>query len=86
MFPKAVFERLEVVRVYTKAPGKPAQMDSPYLVPIGATVLDVAGKVHREFLETFASARIWGSGKFDGQTVDRQHPVEDGDVLEIHTK
>ncbi len=86
LFPRAVFERLEVVRVFTKVPGKPPESESPYLVPIGATVLDVAGKVHREFLDTFASARIWGSGKFDGQTVDRHHLVEDGDILEIHTK
>jgi uncharacterized protein len=85
-FARTVFDLLELVRVYTKAPGKPAQMDSPYLVPAGSTVLDVAGKVHRDFLDTFASAKIWGSGKFDGQTVDRAHLVADGDLLEIHTR
>jgi ribosome-interacting GTPase 1 len=29
-------------------------------------------------------ARVWGSGKFDGQIVERDHVVEDGDVLEVH--
>lgn len=86
LFRRAVFDMLRLVRVYTKVPGKPPEMDSPYLLPAGATVLDVAGKVHREFLETFISARIWGSGKFAGQLVERDHRVEDGDVLEIQTR
>jgi len=85
-FARRIWDALRLVRVYTKPPGKPAEMDSPYLVPLGSTVLDVAGKVHRDFLEQFASAKIWGSGKFDGQTVDRAHPVADGDVLEIHLR
>jgi len=85
-FRQAVFDRLEIVRVYTKVPGKEADMAAPYLVPIGATVRDVAGKVHRDFIETIQSARIWGSGKFDGQMVDREHRVEDGDILEIHAR
>jgi hypothetical protein len=49
-------------------------------------VLDVAGKVHRDFQESFASARIWGSGKFDGQIVDRSHVVADRDIVEIHLR
>jgi len=86
LFRRAVFDRMEIVRVYTKIPGKPAEMDTPYIVPVGATVLEVAGKVHRDFLETFVSAKVWGSGKFDGQTVDREHRVADGDLIEIHTR
>ncbi|MBD3367793.1 MAG: TGS domain-containing protein, partial [Candidatus Eisenbacteria bacterium] len=46
--------------------------------------LDVARQIHREFGENMKSARVWGSGKFDGQVVDREHLVEDGDILEIH--
>lgn len=85
-FARRVWDALELVRVYTKAPGKPADMDAPYLVPKGASVLDVAGKVHRDFADRFSSARLWGSSKFDGQIVDRAHTVADGDVLEIHTR
>ena len=85
-FARRIWDALRLARVYTKPPGKPAVMDSPYLVPMGATVLDVAVKVHRDFQEQFASARIWGSGKFDGQTVARAHEVADGDILEIHLR
>ena len=29
--------------------------------------------------------RVWGEGHFSGQQVGKDHPVVDGDVLEIHT-
>ena len=29
-------------------------------------------------------ARVWGSGAFEGQTVQRDHVLADGDVVEIH--
>jgi ribosome-interacting GTPase 1 len=29
-------------------------------------------------------ARVWGKAVFDGQQVGREHPVADGDVIELH--
>ncbi len=58
-------------------------MDSPFTVPIGATVLDFANHVHKDFSEGFKSARVWGSTKFDGQVVQRDHVLVDGDVAEL---
>ncbi len=81
---EALYKLLDVVRVYSKVPGKEAEMKKPFIVPRGSTVLDVAIKIHREFGDHLKSARIWGSGKFDGQIVDAEHIVEDGDILEIH--
>jgi ribosome-interacting GTPase 1 len=79
-----LFAGLEVVRVYTKIPGHPADADKPYTVFRGATVLDVAELVHRDFAETLKFARVWGSTKFDGQQVGRDHVVADRDVVELH--
>jgi ribosome-interacting GTPase 1 len=73
-----------VVRVYTKAPGKPTSDEKPFTVRRGDTVLDVARLVHKEIAESFKFARIWGSGQFDGQQVGPDHRVADGDVLELH--
>ncbi len=81
---EALYKLLDVVRVYSKVPGKDAEMKKPFIVPRGSTVADVAGKIHREFSDHLKSARVWGSGKFDGQIVDVEHIVEDGDILEIH--
>jgi ribosome-interacting GTPase 1 len=79
-----LFQGLEIVRVYTKIPGKPADTHKPYTVFKGDTVLDLAHLVHRDIAASLKFARIWGSGKFDGQQVGKDHPLNDGDVAELH--
>ena len=85
-FQRAVVDTLEVIRVYAKPPGKPPDMNAPFIMKRGSTVADVAAKIHRAFLETLKSARIWGSGEFDGQIVSRDHVLQDGDVVELHVQ
>lgn len=80
---RVLVELLDIVRIYSKVPGKPPDMNRPFVLPRGSNVLDVARKIHREFGDNLKAARVWGSGKFDGQTVDGEHIVEDEDVLEI---
>jgi ribosome-interacting GTPase 1 len=79
-----LFRALHVVRVYTKAPGRPADKDQPFAVRVGDTVHDVALLVHRDIADSLKFAKVWGSGHFDGQQVGRDHPVSDGDILELH--
>lgn len=80
-----LFEKLEVVRVYTKAPGRPPGKDKPFTVRVGDTVYDVALQVYRNLADSLKFARRWGaSGQFEGQQGSRDHPVLDGDVLELH--
>lgn len=82
---KAVYESLGVMRIYTKQPGKPADMTAPFTPPVGSTVAELAGKVHRDLEDAVKSARVWGSGVHDGQTVGRDHVLNDKDVVELHT-
>jgi ribosome-interacting GTPase 1 len=79
-----LFRALEIVRVYTKSPGKPADTDAPFTVRRGDTVLDVADRVHRDIAEGLKFARVWGRNVFDGQHCGPDHPVDDGDVVELH--
>ncbi|MBF6991222.1 MULTISPECIES: TGS domain-containing protein [Cupriavidus] len=79
-----LFRALGIVRVYTKAPGKPVEQSRPFTMRRGDTVLDVALRVHPDLARTFKFARIWGSGKFSGQQVGADHPVADRDVVELH--
>jgi small GTP-binding protein len=83
-FKRVVYDFLEVVRVYTKVPGKKPDFTDPYIVPRGSTVLDVAEKVHRDFVDNLKYARIWGEGKVDGIMVPRDFVIGEGDVLELH--
>ncbi len=81
---KAIFELLGVMRVYTKQPGKPPDMSSPFTCPHGSTVSEFAGYVHNDFEDGVKTARVWGSAAFDGQTVGRDHVLKNGDVVELH--
>jgi small GTP-binding protein len=83
-FKRVVYDFLGVVRVYTRAPGKKPDFNDPYVVARGSTVLDVAEKVHRDFVENLKYARIWGEGKVDGIMVPRDFVISEGDVLELH--
>jgi len=76
-------EILQIVRVYTKQPGKPPDLDKPFTVKRGCTVGELAYRIHKELAAKLRSARIWGSGAFDGQTVHRSHVLRDGDILEL---
>lgn len=80
----AIYSFLNVIRVYTKQPGKPPDLASPFTCPAGSTLIEMAGLVHRDFTEGLKSARIWGTGVFDGQTVKRDHVLHDKDIVELH--
>jgi ribosome-interacting GTPase 1 len=80
----AVYEALRVIRVYTKRPGRPAQLDDPYTIPVGGTVDDLALRVHREMAELVKFAKVWGTSARDGQSVGRDHALADRDVVELH--
>ncbi|MCY2966125.1 MAG: 50S ribosome-binding GTPase [Planctomycetota bacterium] len=79
-----IYELLGVMRIYTKQPGKPADRTAPFTVPIGATVEELAGRVHKDLAESLTHARIWGSGVHDGQSVGREHVLSDRDLVELH--
>ena len=81
---RGTFEALGIMRVYTKQPGKPADRDAPFTLPVGATVGDLAHVIHKDIEEGLKFARLWGPSAFDGQTVHRDHVLEEGDVVEIH--
>lgn len=78
-----LFGHLEVVRVYTKAPGQPPDLTRPFTVRQSHTVEDVAALIHKELAESLKYARLWRDG-VEGRQVGKDHPVEDGDILELH--
>jgi ribosome-interacting GTPase 1 len=79
-----LFGRLGLVRVYTKAPGHPPDRHRPFVLRRGQTIEDVARLVHKDLARSLKYARVWGRAGFDGQHVGRDHPVADGDLVELH--
>jgi ribosome-interacting GTPase 1 len=83
-FRKAIFDNLHIMRVYTKPVGKEVDYSDPVILPIGGTVEDAAVTLHKDFAHKLKYAKIWGQGKFDGQRVQRDFQLSDGDILEFH--
>ena len=81
---RAIYSRLDIIRVYTKAPGQKADMSDPIVLPAGSTLKEAAATVHKDFAAGMKYARIWGSGKHDGIMAKRDHILADGDVIELH--
>jgi uncharacterized protein len=80
----AIYKFLNVIRVYTKQPGKPPDLTSPFTCPAGSTLVEMAARVHQDFAQNLKSARIWGTGVVDGLTIKRDHILHDKDVVELH--
>ncbi|MBF2760997.1 MAG: TGS domain-containing protein [Ectothiorhodospiraceae bacterium AqS1] len=81
-----LFERLGIARVYTKAPGRPPDMGTPFTVRAGDTVQDVANMIHKDIARALRYAKLWErSGRIRGRQVGRDYQVTDGDIIEIHT-
>jgi ribosome-interacting GTPase 1 len=79
---EAVWRMTGLIRVFLRHDG--VVDDLPQALHVGATVLDVADAIHHDLAASFSGARVWGrSARFEGQRVGREHPVEDGDVVEI---
>ncbi|MFQ6044128.1 MAG: GTPase [Candidatus Poribacteria bacterium] len=79
-----IYKSLDIIRVYTKAPSKPADKADPIILPKGSTVIDAAEQLHKDFASEMKYARIWGQGKYDGQSVSRDEILSDEDILEFH--
>ena len=78
------FDMLDIIRVCTKVPGKPVDMDSPFVLKRGRTVQDLAERIHKDFIRKFRYAKIWGAEKYKGQMVHKDYVLRDGDIIEFH--
>lgn len=83
---RAIFEHAGIIRVYSKEPGKKPDIATPFTLPEGSTVLELAEMIHKDFLHNLNYACIWGSAKFDGQRVQRDYILKDRDIVEFHLK
>lgn len=79
-----VFERIGFFRIYLKEVGKDPDLVEPLIVRGPCTIEDVCRKLHRDFVDKFRYAKVWGSSaKFPAQKVSIDHALADEDVVEI---
>jgi ribosome-interacting GTPase 1 len=84
---KALFNILGVIRVYTKEPSSKEDTGRPFTLKRGATINDLAKNIHKEFVKNFLFAMVWAKRlPFSPKKVGLNFVLEDGDVVEVHTK
>ncbi|MBW2977270.1 TGS domain-containing protein, partial [Candidatus Woesearchaeota archaeon] len=84
---EAIYNRLGFISIFLKEVNKRADMEEPLIMFKGCAIRDVCSKLHKDFVDKFKFARVWGkSAKFGGQQFGINHKLEDNDVLEIHIK
>jgi uncharacterized protein len=81
---RTIFQQLRIVRVYSKIPGKDPDKSNPFIIKEGQTLLEVAALVHRDFPKKLKYAKVWGSARFPGQSVEKDYQLADGDIVELH--
>ncbi|MDH4010822.1 MAG: TGS domain-containing protein [Desulfobacterales bacterium] len=78
-----IVERLNIIRVYSKSHGKKPDQSSPFVLKKGSTIADFACKVHQDFAQKLKAAKVWGIAVFDGQMVQRDYVLQEGDIIEL---
>ncbi len=82
-----IFDKLDFIRIFTKEINKKPDMKEPMIMKRGSTIKDFCEKLHRDFVNKFKFAKVWGkSAKFDGQVLHLGHKIQDKDIIEIHLK
>ena len=79
-----IYKKLNIIRIYLKEYNKKADMGEPLIMWQGCTLKDLCLKLHKDFVDKFKFARIWGSSKFPGQHIKKlNYELKDNDVVEL---
>jgi hypothetical protein len=82
-----IYKKLKIIRVYLKEYNKKADMNEPLIMWEGATLKDLCLKLHKDFVDKFKFAKIWGSSKFPGQHIPKlNYELKDKDIVELRMK
>ncbi len=79
-----LYSVLDILRVYSKIPGKKADKNEPFVFTKGSTLMDMAKSIHKDFAKQLKFARIWNADKYQGQKVNKHYVLQDEDILELH--
>jgi small GTP-binding protein len=81
---REIFERLDLIRIFTKKRGEDADMTEPLVVRNGIDVGGVCERLHRDLRKEFRYALVWGkSVKHQPQRVGLDHVLADGDIMQV---
>ncbi len=79
-----IFKNLNIIRVYTKKIGHPPVKKEPIVLKYGSTVIEAAEYIHKDFKKNLQFTRLWNDSGYSGQRVEKNHILQDGDIIEFH--
>jgi hypothetical protein len=80
-----IYNLLDIIRVYTKAPGKEADLSMPVVLKKKSTIIDVASAIHKDFVQKLRYAKIYNNKRDQSiLKVHRDFEVVEGDIVEFH--
>ncbi len=79
-----IFVKSGIIRVYSKLPGKKPDLEVPFTMKKGSTVLDFAEAIHKDFVKKLRYARLWRRDVLNGMMVSKDFVLEDKDIVELH--
>lgn len=81
------WKAMKLIRIFTKKKGHPPDLAKPFVVKTGATIEHVCKRIHKDLVDRFKYAMVWGtSARHSPQVVGLSHVLEDEDVLQILVK
>jgi len=83
-----IWERLDLIRIYTKPRGNPPDFNDPVVLRRDTrSISDFCDHIHKGILKDFKYGIVWGASvKFNPQKVGKEHILEDEDVVQIVKK
>ena len=83
-----IYRKLKIIRIYLKEYNKKADMEEPLIMWQDCTLKDLCSKLHKDFVNNFKYAKIWGSSaRFPGQKFPKlEHDLFDKDIVELRMK
>jgi ribosome-interacting GTPase 1 len=80
-----IYKSLNLIRIYTKPPAKEADFTEPVVLREGATVLDAAYHIHKDFADKMKYTKLW-RGNRNPKQVGPEEVLMEGDVVEFHSR
>jgi hypothetical protein len=81
-----LYKDLELIIVYTRKPGEKNLDNVPVALKKKSNIKDLCNILHKDFINNFKYAKVWGSTKYDGQQVSQDYILKDKDIVEIYAK
>jgi len=82
---KELFDLLEIVRVYSKKPGKNPDLKHPFITKRNTKLIELAKEISEDFVSSFKYARLFRKNSSKFQIVGKDYILKDEDIIEIHT-